>query len=300
MQPKVALTKAENRYATVHKALDTVTDDIKASIKGKRRILIKPNMVSVYTQLAATHVEAHRALLDYLKQFDFREIIIGEGSAGNTPTGFQNYGYLPLKKEYGVEFVDLNEDDYVEFPVYVEGFKERTVRVAKTVVDCDCRISCAKLKTHDAVIATLSLKNMVIGSIQNRDRWISHGAQLMNLNLYRIAKRIPVHLALIDGWEGMEGDGPVKGTPVQMGVALAGTDYIAVDTVAAYLMGFDPDGIGYLHYANGRLGEGDLSKIKVVGEDPAKHRVSFKPHRTIASQRQWRIPEDTMRQLLER
>ena len=89
-------------------------------------------------------------------------------------------------------------------------------------------------------------------------------------------------LAVIDGWFGMEGNGPVDGTPVEMGLALANTDFVAADALGASLMGFDPSEVGYMTYARGRLGEGDLSKIRVVGEEPSLFRKKFRPHRDSA------------------
>jgi len=55
-------------------------------------------------------------------------------------------------------------------------------------------------------------------------------------------------LAVIDGHEGMEGNGPVMGTPVASKLAIASTDFIAADRVAVECMGVDPNWVGYLRY----------------------------------------------------
>jgi uncharacterized protein (DUF362 family) len=94
----------------------------------------------------------------------------------------------------------------------------------------------------------------------------------------------------------MEGAGPSHGDPVDLRVAIASTDFLAADTVATILMGFDPDEIGYLHYCKlGGLGAGDLSDIEIVGNATVEEcRQPFRPHPTYQEQLQWRTP-DVMR-----
>jgi len=275
----VSLASEGTRYATVSKALTLIRDDVERSIRGKRHIVIKPNMVTCDNQLAATHVDTAKAVLDFIRELSKGEIRIAEGSADNTRTCFKNYGYLSLAKEYGIELIDLNDDDSVEMKVYDRGFNEITIHLARTIVDSDYRVSLAIPKTHDCLIVTLSLKNMVVGSAQNDKRLLHQGYPAMNLNMYQVIKRIPPSLAVIDGWVGMEGDGPVSGTPVEMGIAFASTDFVAADTLATHLMGFDPNEVGYLTYAKDRLGIGDLAKIKVVGEEPDRFIRKLRPHR---------------------
>jgi uncharacterized protein (DUF362 family) len=120
----------------------------------------------------------------------------------------------------------------------------------------------------------------------------------MNLNAYQLIKKIPPSLAVIDGWVGMEGNGPGNGSPVDTHYALASTDFVAADTVAAFLMGFDPSEVGYLTYTNGRVGVGDLSSINVVGEELAPLRRKFKPHPDYREQRNWKIQPDVLKRLL--
>ena len=294
----VSLVKAETRYATIKKALEFVKDDVRKSLSGKKRIVIKPNMVSPYVPLCSTHVDVTRATIDFLREYTSSKMVIAEGSAFDTKTGFQNYGYMSLSKEYGIELIDLNNDDSVDMKVYDRDFKEITVHIAKTMVDADYRVSLAPMKTHDCLIVTLSLKNVVVGSAQDDKKMLHQGYPAMNLNMYKIIQRIPPSLAVIDGWIGMEGDGPLDGTPVEMGIALASTDFVAADTAATYLMGFDPNEVGYLNYVKGRLGVGDLNKINIVGEELVPLRRKFKPHHRYNEQRMWQIPPAKLAKLL--
>lgn len=69
-------------------------------------------------------------------------------------------------------------------------------------------------KTHDLVIATLSLKNMAVGSLRTKSACHA-GYRGTNLNLYKLAPYVAPHLAVIDGYQGMEGNGPVSGDRVE-------------------------------------------------------------------------------------
>jgi uncharacterized protein (DUF362 family) len=112
--------------------------------------------------------------------------------------------------------------------------------------------------------------------------------EAMNRNLVALARRTKPHVSVVDGWVGMHREGPRHGTPMPLGVVVAGTDAVAVDTVAAAVMGFDPRQIGYLHYA-GRAGLGvaDLERITIVGEPIARVRRRFVPHSNHAIQQHW-------------
>jgi uncharacterized protein (DUF362 family) len=326
---RVALIKGDNRYENIVQALALIGDEI--DLSNKKHILIKPNFVSTRRQLAATHVEAVRALLDWLCTRYDGPITIGEGAAlSDTFEGYRNFGYLDLAQEYSVQFVDLNQDEWAPVQVYDRRLRPMMVRVAKTTLESDFRISVGPPKTHDAVIVTASLKNMIVGSlirgrggglvqrlgqllpdrltnsalaeqvksrlgtINRSDKFALHqGYHGLNLNLYTLAKVIAPHLSVIDGFVGMEGSGPSSGNPVDLRIAIASTDFLAADSVATRIMGFDPDEVGYLYYCKlGSLGAGDLDDIEIVGNASIEEcRRLFKPHPTYGQQLGWQMPD---------
>jgi hypothetical protein len=115
-----------------------------------------------------------------------------------------------------------------------------------------------------------------------------HSVEAMNRNLVVLARQTKPHLSVVDGWVGMHREGPRHGTPIRLGVVVAGTDAVAVDAVAAAVMGFDPSTIGYLRYAQeAGLGVADLARINIVGDQIAKVRRRFVPHSNHAIQRHW-------------
>lgn len=327
-----------NRRETVTAALEAISDQV--DLRGVRRVLVKPNFVTVRRPLAATHVDAIRAVLDFLRQRYDGQIVVAEGAAlAPTWDGFRRYGYPALAEEYGVELRDLNTDETVEVTVYDRRLRPMRLRLARVAAEADFRVSVCPPKTHDVVIVTLSIKNMVMGALVNPHanrgtvggpvqrgmqrlgrslpgrvrrsalaEWVkgtllgrARGSQkmamhqsipILNLNLALVAPVVWPHLAVIDGWEGMEGEGPGHGDAVPWRVALAGTDPLAVDVLTARLMGFRPEGVGYLHYCRLLgLGVTDPSCIRVVGNLRLEEAMCpFRPHSTVEEQRRWHLP----------
>ena len=291
---KVALTSEENRYQTVFRALDFFTQDIVKIIdtidlsdQHKNYILIKPNCIVTDNKIAVTHVDALKAVLDFLKPIWQGKIIIAEGSGmGNTMEAFRNFGYLELKKMYSnLEYSDLNYSNAIFIDIFDHNLKPSRIKIANTVQESPLRISVSPPKTHDSVIVTLSIKNMAIGSILKEDKLkLSHEPRSLNRSIAAINEYTFPHLAVIDGWEGMEGNGPVSGTKVKTRFCLTSTSYLAADCLAAELMGFNPVQIGYLNL----LGVQNIKdKIEVVGRDRASFRRQFKPSDSYLEQIQW-------------
>jgi len=327
MPSDVAIVRGDSRSQNIRRSLELIDDQI---LLGKR-IVIKPNMVSITKPLSATHAEALEAVLQFIRERTDREITVAEGCANaDSMKGFEIYGLGEVARRYGARLVDLNRDERVEVEVVDRDLRPMVLRIARTVADSDCRISLTPMKTHDAVIVTLSLKNMVMGGLirEGRDsldrlihglsHWVRPRDALyprsfgwvvrhilrsdkvamhqtyatINYNLFLIAKAYPVHLAILDGFTAMEGAGPTQGTPVDLHLAVASTDFIAADSVGARIMGFDPEEIGYLHHAIADgLGEGAPDRIRLLGERLEDCIRPFEPPPTHARQRVWKRPE---------
>jgi uncharacterized protein (DUF362 family) len=223
------------------------------------------------------------------------EIIFGESttSRGGTFGGFKNYGYLPLEKEYKVKLVDLNKGTYEYRYIFGKGHRPQPIRIISTFLDPDLYIiSAAKMKTHGRVVATLSLKNVLLGAplndYKNNDKRLTHSEYtfsrktVLHYNMFHLAQEIYPDLGVIDGFEAMEGNGPVGGSPVDARVALASMDPLAMDVLAIKIMGFDPGKIMYLvALAEAGMGQGNLDKIKVLGTPPGQCQCYFKPHKRM-------------------
>ena len=298
---KVGLARAEQSYDAVKRALELIRHDV--SVPTDRPVLIKPNMVMRNVELCATPVGAVSAALEFLASVGVERFLIAEGTGdaeGDTMAAFREYGYRALAERYNVEFVNLHDDEKLVLEGLDANLNPVTLRLAKRLFTSYV-VSIAKMKTHKRVVATLAIKNIAVAAIYNPDRhspaWyaldptkFSHDPRPLNLSLARLAQVLPIELAIVDGVVGMEGNGPVNGTPIHSGVALAGTDALAVDLVGADLMGLDPRTIGYLWYLSQIRG---LSRenVLVVGENPATCVTRYKACENMQELLAWWVPD---------
>jgi uncharacterized protein (DUF362 family) len=170
MSSRLGLIRGDDRYQNLSAALKAIADDV--DLHGVDQILVKPNFVSPDRPLCATHVDAIRALLDWLRARTETPIVVGEASAHtNTWQAFENYGYLSLPDEYrDVSLMDLNADQAVELTAFDRRLQPLSLKASRTAVQSRFRISIGPPKTHDTVLVTLSLKNMIMGGLIS---WLS-------------------------------------------------------------------------------------------------------------------------------
>jgi uncharacterized protein (DUF362 family) len=307
----VALTTGDNRADMVFRALKPYSEQIARAI-GNKRVILKPNNVSIDIPLCATHVDTLEGILEFLKSIKKdNNVIIAESAAGGpTLDGFKNYGYYSLLSKYPVKLVDLDQEPYELVYVFDEkDFRPHPVRMTKVLRDPDSYIvSVARMKTHDRIVATLSLKNIVFGSpikdvgfswspsrkpgtVNDKPKAHGGGIRGINYNLFALSDIFHPDLSVIDGFEGMEGNGPNRGTPVDHRVCVVSTDWLSADRVAVELMGIDFVKIGYLNYcASAGKGVADLEKIEIKGEPVSKHIIKYRLSDNINDQLAWMNP----------
>jgi uncharacterized protein (DUF362 family) len=351
----VSLIRGEDRIKNVTESLVAIDREIRPVLKRKKYVVIKVNNVATNNQLAATHVDALRGILEYLGPRFKGQVMIVESSAVDSLDGFEAYKYaqlIPEFKRFNLKLVDLNREGKYEVASIVDrNVRPIPVRLAARLLDPDAFIvSAAMPKTHNAVIATMSVKNMVMGAplhavagqtpswndkrqmhamgmpsgrggmpgrgpapargeappagagaapqtarggatparggVQNRGAMF----HAMNYNLAVVAKRLCTAwgCAVIDGFEGMEGNGPSNGTSVPLHVAMASPDLMAADRVALDVMDIPHHAIGYLQYA-AQLGVGqyDIEKIDIRGEKPEAVKRKFKLANGVEQQLDW-------------
>ena len=288
----VSLVKGSDRRAIVHRSLKAIEDDVFAAI-GNKRVMVKPNVCVDKKPLAVTHVDAVRAVLDVLTPRVKTPILIAESGVFNTFDGYKNNGYLPLEKEYNCKLVDLNAGETRYDYVFNKDNEPQPVRLVAPFLDPGLFIiSVARMKTHSEVVVTLALKNLIMAApvqdYKKSDKGFMHQGpytpnQILHFNLFHIAQKVYPDLAVIDGFESMEGDGPAWGTPFDSRVAIASLDALAADVVGTTVMGFDPQKILYLSaMAKAGMGQGDMAKIRVLGTPLDQCLYKFKPHKHVA------------------
>ena len=244
-------------------------------VKGKK-VLLKPNMVefdkatAINTDVAvvAAAIEAFSSMGAF--------VTIGEGPGHRRDTyGLaEEAGYRGDLAKFDDLFVDLNRDDVTR----VEGFAdEGEIYLPNSALGADLIVSLAKMKTHHWAGATLSMKNffgLVPGSIYGWPKNTLHMAGIPRsiVELNRIFRKT---FAIVDGVVGMEGNGPIQGTPKQAGVLVMGADQRAVDATCCRVMGIDPSQVEYLQMS-AHLGNGSEAVIEQRGEAITSVRTNFK------------------------
>ena len=303
----VALVKGESRRKNIAQALTAIDDQVRPGLKRKKYVVVKVNNVSTVNQLAATHADAIHGILDYLEPRFKGPVIVAESSAGDTLHGFEEFGYNRLateRRSQKVQLIDLNrEAKYKAIPLIDYDLHAVSTRLAARLFDPDAYVICAAmLKTHNVMVATLSIKNMALGaplhSVPGEKSWndkrkTHNGLRQTHYNIFVSQQIMQPFLgaAVIDGYEGMEGNGPSSGTPVPSGLAIASTDYVAADRVGVETMGINPDWMGYLRFCSEfGVGQYDLAKIDIRGEKIETVRRKYLLHQDIERELQWMGP----------
>jgi uncharacterized protein (DUF362 family) len=222
----------------------------KVPLAGKR-VVLKPNLVEYHRdKVINTHPNVVAAAIELCRRESAAEVIVAEG-----PGHWRNVEYLvqasglgDVLRHYKVPFIDLNHDE----PVKAVNLGRLTglehLYLSRTVATADVLISLPKLKTHHWAGATLSLKNLFgtlpgicYGWPKNELHWRGIDNSIVDIALTRTPD-----LAIVDAVIGMEGDGPINGTPKPFGALVMGCDPLAVDVTCCRLMGLRPEKIAYL------------------------------------------------------
>jgi uncharacterized protein (DUF362 family) len=241
-------------------------------LKG-RRVVIKVNLADYQPNRAIhTHPMVVASVLELCRKWKVADVVVVEGSGflRNTEQLVAASGLGEVLSHFRVPFIDLNHDE----PIKVANKGRLTgldhLHFARTVASADVLISVAKLKSHGALGATLSLPNMLgalPGTCYGWPKNELHGRGIENSVVDAAATRLP-DLSIVDGIEAMVGDGPLNGTAKNFGALVFGTDPVAVDATCFRLLNLNPEiPTGYLSLAHGKnLGLLKESEIRQVGE----------------------------------
>ena len=250
-------------------------------IKGKR-VLLKPNLVE--TIPGSFHINTHplvvRGAVEAFLKLGAAKVLVAEGPGhiNDTLLVLEESGIAEILGEDKIPFVDLNYDHTYTVANAGKFSRLKTLTFPAVLQQVDLIISLAKLKTHHWAGVTLSLKNLfgvMPGSIYGWPKNVLHQAGIQPCIL-DIAATVKPHFAIVDGIVGMEGDGPIMGTPKQAGVLVMGRNLTAVDATCTRIMGIDPFLVDYLAAADGFLGPLAASDIMQRGEVLEAVRTNFR------------------------
>jgi hypothetical protein len=155
------------------------------------------------------------------------------------------------------------------------------------------------MKTHVFTTTTGAMKNAFGGLLQENRHWTHAVIHETLVDLLQIQKEIhPGLFAVMDGTIAGDEAGPRAMMPYVKDYILASADQVAIDAVAAKMMGFDPMLLKYILLAHEKgLGVGDPKEIEIVGEDISKVDFGFKLKETFASRGQKMIYHGLLRPL---
>lgn len=283
---RVAIRRAANYHQELSSLIYETLTSFALPVKGKT-VLLKPNLVGLDPLgVMNTHPALIAATHETFLRLGASRVLVGDGPALDRDTeaileSVRLREYLGPLKDI---FVDLNNDDVelVPFPTRASRLKE--LYLPKTVLGVDVVVSLPKLKTHHWAGVTLSLKNMfgvVPGSCYGWPKNVLHWAGI-DRAILDINAAVRPDFAIVDGIIGMEGNGPIQGTPKNCGVLIFGDDPVAVDATCCRVMGLAPEKIKHVADAGTMLGHVKPDKIQQVGESIEAVRSPFAVLREFA------------------
>ncbi|MCS7286453.1 MAG: DUF362 domain-containing protein [Anaerolineae bacterium] len=308
---RVAIVKVQSNVEEAVREAVRLAGGLEGIIKPGDLVVVKPNLVmdapagsGMVTDPVVTRVMVRIAF-----EAGAREVIIAEGTAqysqGDpnrdrfcTQAAFRVAGYdldSDMKDDVtGVPLVDLNDSggtdaadpSKVTRVVIPAGLIRKEYWLPNLILRADVLISVPVLKNHFLAGVTLGMKNM-IGALPN-DLYHAPGCIFGKHSLSHIPVELDRHIVdinlarkpdfvVVDGQRGMI-DGPIGSKIIEppMGLIIAGQDVVAVDTIGALVMGYDPSSIPYIQMAaQSGLGIADTARIRVVGMPVVQVRRDF-------------------------
>jgi uncharacterized protein (DUF362 family) len=252
---RVAIVKApaydQTLYATMRRMLVEQLGDV----RGKS-IVLKPNLVEFEPESCInTNPMVVHAAYEAFRAMGARSVQIAEGPGHrrNTLDLADAAGYFATVPGFEDSFVDLNLDEVTRVRPDKQFSRIRKLYLPNTALKADLLVSIPKMKTHHWAGATLSMKNLfgtvpsgIYGWPKNVLHWAGIDESIADLH-----SAFPRQFAIVDGIIGMEGNGPIQGTPKHVGVLVAGSDPAGVDATCCRIMKIDPFQINYLRLVAG-------------------------------------------------
>ncbi|MDP3790844.1 MAG: DUF362 domain-containing protein [Candidatus Omnitrophota bacterium] len=265
---KVAISRCEsydtnNVRDAVQRAIGLV-GGIEAFIKPGMKVLLKPNLLSPHVpeDAVTTHPEVVRAVARLVKGAG------GIVSLGDAPGGY-GHNIDEILETSGIKSVADQEG--IEIKKFTLSRSVNGIPLSQHVLDADFIISIPKFKTHSITVITAAVKNM-FGAVVGLYKAQCHSRAPKEEDFSKIMAKVysvaRPGLTVLDGILAMEGDGPSAGTPRKMNLVMAGTDAVAIDACIAKTIGLKSlDVLVTKEVYKMELGEADLSRIELVGDD---------------------------------
>lgn len=246
----VSITCATSYTQSLYETVRGIFRDHQLALKDKR-VVVKPNLVEFDRDTSInTHPMLTHAVYEAVKAEGAAHVVIAEGPGHRRGTLdlANEAGYFDTIPRFEENFVDLNLDAVRRVPLARPVSKLKELYLPNTILGADLLISVPKMKTHHWAGATLAMKNLfgiVPGAVYGWPKNVLHWAGIPEC-IVDINAQFTRTFAIVDGIVGMEGNGPIQGTPKSAGLLVAGRDFAAVDATCCRLMRINPAKIAYL------------------------------------------------------
>ncbi len=199
----------------------------------------------------------------------------------NPRKGAINNLWMPILNHYDLEFKPLPEQEWTVYrfkskllklnDIFPEGIEIPKMYIGRNILHLPT------VKTHGHSTTTGAIKNSFGGLLKEVRHYAHKYMHEVLVDLMLMQKELhPSVFAVMDGTVCGDGAGPRTMEPVVKNYILASADPVAIDSVAAGMMGFKPMTIPYLRMCDEMgLGNGDPTKIDVVGEDVSNVNFGF-------------------------
>ena len=270
-QSDVSLVRCANYerdriLAAVRESVDLL-GGMQAFVKPGERVLLKPNMLKARPPEAAvtTHPEIVRSVIRLVQEAGGVALVGDSPGMGDVRKVYDKAGILDVVSEERAALVSLDEAVEVKNQGRFQRFE-----VARAAYEADVIVNLPKLKTHGMTTLTGAVKNL-FGCIPGKRKvqWHLttgvHHEHFMTM-LVELCALLKPRLTIMDAVVGMEGNGPGSGDPRQIGVVVAGRDPVAVDVIAAMLVGVSPEKLPIIRAAaKAGFGETRSDRITILG-----------------------------------
>jgi len=270
---KAAIVRVEKDVeVAVQKSIDSLGG---LNFKHNASVVIKPNVCyhKNVENMIITDERVLKSIITMVKRKTKNVTVVESDSrSGTADERMTKSGIMNLIEKCDVEFLNLSEDDFEEHEV-----AGLTIQIPKTVLNADFFINVPKVKTCNIehTFITIAMKNM-FGVLANKEKPKLH-SKLMEILVF-INRAIRQNLIVVDGIVGMQGLGPIQGTPVNLNLIISGLNPVTVDAVCCHVMGINPYAVETLWKAyKAGVGEIDINKTEVLGEivDDVKKKFNY-------------------------
>jgi len=235
------------------------------NVKREDTIVVKPNVCYPKNtdNMIITDPRVLEAVLKIVKKKAKNVLVVESDSrSGTAEERLTKSGIMDVIQKCEAEFLNLSKDEVEEHEV-----AGLVVQIPKTVLNADFFINVPKLKTNGMkqVFVSIAMKNM-FGALANKKKSQLH-KELVDVLVF-LSRKIRQDLTIVDGIVGMQGMGPIQGTPVDLNLIVSGLNPVTTEATCCQIMGITPYAVESLWRAyKAGIGEINIEKIQILGED---------------------------------